>query len=904
MKRNPSWWSRLTAPQAANPDEARREYMTKVVLFMMGVTLLPFTVLIGLGWLRGLFDFLSIVIMLTISGTVVMAWGLAQAGHWRWGSYIPPALFWGLGVYLNSQAGLWTTGNFYIIAILLTAMLHGIRSQWYVMALCIGMYLFFAWGPTSNEPLDVRASSSLTMTGVLIGVALLQWFSTRLLQQALTQSRAYAAELEQYHRHLEQMVSERTAALALVNRELEQARAELEQRVQERTASLAAANEQLEEEIRERRRAEIALRERESLLLTTIESLPFDFFALDATGHYILQNPINRRHNGDLLGRSTAEAPVDPAIRSLWQQNDQRALAGETISGEVSYAFDGEARFYHSIVSPVRDGERILGIIGVNIDITERKKAEAALRESEERLRTLINAMPDIVCFKDGQGRWLEANDFDLQLFQLTGVNYKGKTDCELAEFSPFYREAFLTCEATDELAWQAGGPSRGDEIIPRPDGPDWVFDLIKVPMFYPDGRRKGLVVIGRDITERKRAEEAMQASAEKIRSLQQLLQSISDSMPSALIVADPEERILLWNPAAERLTGVTATQGQPLWETSPLLLPYRRLYEQAVHSGERVHRRREMLPAPQGTVYHDVDIFPLRGVTVEGVALRLDDVTQQVQLEEMMLQSAKLASLGGLAAGVAHEINNPLAIIMQSAQLLQRAFDVAQVGTRARLQTYRLDPEALGDYLQDRHLQEYLAGIRSAGARAARIVADLLSFSRKADATIATYDLNALLEQTLNLATADYDLKKEYDFRDLQIIYQLTPDLPPLVGDGSQIQQVILNLVRNAAQAMAEKKGQPGYQPRLIVRTLRQGEWLRLEIEDNGPGVPPAIRERLFEPFFTTKKVGEGTGLGLWLCWAIVVERHQGHIWAEPVATEGTCFIVELPPQPPSSQG
>ena len=127
--------------------------------------------------------------------------------------------------------------------------------------------------------------------------------------------------------------------------------------------------------------------------------------------------------------------------------------------------------------------------------------ATQALADSEARLRHLINAMPDIVCFKDGQGRWLVANEFDLDLFQLTGVDYRGKTDAELAPFSPFYREAFLACMESDEVAWAHGGPSRATEVIPRPDGTERAFDVIKVPTFHENGSRKGLVVIGRDIT-------------------------------------------------------------------------------------------------------------------------------------------------------------------------------------------------------------------------------------------------------------------------------------------------------------------------------------------------------------------------------------------------------------------
>ena len=141
-------------------------------------------------------------------------------------------------------------------------------------------------------------------------------------------------------------------------------------------------------------------------------------------------------------------------------------------------------------------------------DVTQHKHAADALAESEDRLRTLINAMPDIVCFKDGDGRWLEANAFDLRLFELEGVAYRGLKDSELAAQSPWYRESFLACEVSDEQAWRTGTVSRGDEVIRRSDGTELIFDVIKVPTYDAQGRRKGLVVVGRDITARKKAEE------------------------------------------------------------------------------------------------------------------------------------------------------------------------------------------------------------------------------------------------------------------------------------------------------------------------------------------------------------------------------------------------------------
>jgi len=196
---------------------------------------------------------------------------------------------------------------------------------------------------------------------------------------------------------------------------------------------------------------------------------------------------------------AVADLPLARALQGQKTNNEERMIVRK----------DGTARWGLVSGTPIYNaqGDLIAGYL-IMTDITERKLAEQASRESEERLRTLINAMPDIVCFKDGEGRWLEANTFDLQLFQIEGVDYRGKKDSELAAFSEFYREAFLTCEATDEHAWQAGGISRGEETIPRPNQSPAVFDIIKVATFHPDGRRKGLVVVGRDITERKHAEE------------------------------------------------------------------------------------------------------------------------------------------------------------------------------------------------------------------------------------------------------------------------------------------------------------------------------------------------------------------------------------------------------------
>jgi polar amino acid transport system substrate-binding protein len=250
------------------------------------------------------------------------------------------------------------------------------------------------------------------------------------------------------------------------------------------------------------------------------------------------------------------------------------------------------------------------------------------------------------------------------------------------------------------------------------------------------------------------------------------------------------------------------------------------------------------------------------------------------------------------LAAGVAHEINNPLGAIMQGVQMIEIALDLQHPTTLVRMQEMGVDPESLGSYLASRGLFDYLDGVRQAGTRAAKIVNDLLGFSRRSESVFAPYDLNGLLRRTLDLAATDYDLKKRYDFRNMDLMWELDPDVPQVTCDGPQIQQVVLNLVRNAAQAMSSgaAAGETDDRPRLILRSGSDARRVRFEVEDNGPGIPEEVRSRLFEPFFTTKEVGEGTGLGLWLCWSIVVDRHGGRIWSEPGAESGTRFVVELP--------
>ena len=183
-------------------------------------------------------------------------------------------------------------------------------------------------------------------------------------------------------------------------------------------------------------------------------------------------------------------------------------------------------------------------------EIGERNQAEDLMHQSEEQLRTLINSMTDLVCFKDGLGRWLVANEYDLNLFGLTNINYEGKKDSELAQYSSFYREAFMACEDSDEIAWQRGIPTRSDETIPLPDGTSLIFDIVKVPSFDADGKRKGLVVVGRDITDRKLAESQLRK-----------LSHIVEQSPNSIMLTNINGIIEYVNPALCSHSGYSSNE-------------------------------------------------------------------------------------------------------------------------------------------------------------------------------------------------------------------------------------------------------------------------------------------------------------------------------------------------------
>lgn len=268
-----------------------------------------------------------------------------------------------------------------------------------------------------------------------------------------------------------------------------------------------------------------------------------------------------------------------------------------------------------------------------------------------------------------------------------------------------------------------------------------------------------------------------------------------------------------------------------------------------------------------------------------------------------MMIQSEKMVSVGGIAAGIAHEINNPLGIIVQTAQnLVQRTRPDFQKNIEVA-ESIGLDMALLERYMQARKILSFVQDMQAAALRAADIIRHMLDFSRRSESRRASCAVPAIVDRAVALAQNDYDLKKSFDFKRIRIVKEYAPDLAGAECTETELEQVFLNLLRNAAQAMSMDDS-VSVDPMIVIRLSNVASGVRCEFEDNGPGMTAEVRRRVFEPFYTTKPPGIGTGLGLSVSYFIVTRGHGGKMWVESAPGAGTRFIIELPGNGLRSEG
>jgi len=268
------------------------------------------------------------------------------------------------------------------------------------------------------------------------------------------------------------------------------------------------------------------------------------------------------------------------------------------------------------------------------------------------------------------------------------------------------------------------------------------------------------------------------------------------------------------------------------------------------------------------------------------------NEINERIKMEEVIIQSEKMMSVGGLAAGMAHEINNPLGAMVQNTQNIVRRLSPTLPANQKTALACNTDMDTITQYITSRQIYSLLGEIRASGAQASAIVTRMLNFSRRSNAQMDRIDMVQLMEKTIALAAHDYNLKKKYDFRNISIKRDFEKDLPMVVCDPTEIQQVFFNLLKNAAQAMMSHT----VKPCIIITISKNNDQILIVIEDNGPGIKESLKNRIFEPFFTTKPVGTGTGLGLSVSYFIITNHHKGNISVDVSNRDGGKFIIRLP--------
>jgi PAS domain S-box-containing protein len=630
-----------------------------------------------------------------------------------------------------------------------------------------------------------------------------------------------------------------------------------------------------------------ALHESEERHRVTLQTAMDGFFRADMQGRILEVNETYCRMSGyseqELLTMNIADVEALHTAKMIAANIRRFAEEGPNRFESVHRRKDGSL-FDVEISAQYRPSAAGQTVVFVR-DITERKRGEQALRSSEAYLAEAERlSHTGSWAFDVPNNKYVYLSEECFRIFELDGQEGLPNREEVSRRIHP---EDWERVSGDFEKLLREKVETSSEFRITLPSGTVKHVLAIRHPVLNSAGDVVRIVGTVIDITEHKRAEEALRLAGV-------YLSSIIDSMPSMLIGMDNARTVTQWNRQAEAFTGIPAGEaiGKPIADLLPDFAPWimslgTDMDEQRPSSMENL-----LIEKEGDRRFYDLMLYPLLD-HAEGAVLRIEDVTERVRIQELMVQTEKMMSIGGLAAGMAHEINNPLGIISQAAQNIERRISLELPANRKVAEELGLNLEGIRAYFDKRQISAAIASIRTASSRAAKIVANMLQFSRRAGTTKEFTSLAQIVDQALELASSDYDLKKKYDFRSIEIIkdYQDTPKVPIV---SLEIEQVILNLLKNAAQAMIANP--PGRRPGITFRLRCEDRYAVLEVEDNGPGMTEDIRRRVFEPFFTTKEPGVGTGLGLSVSYMIVTQNHKGLMEVQSTPGRGTVFKLKLP--------
>ena len=536
-------------------------------------------------------------------------------------------------------------------------------------------------------------------------------------------------------------------------------------------------------------------------------------------------------------------APVRPeSDASLSHFLEKRHWAGVV---EIRLNNSARACYFNCVINAIVKNEEVTGASVLARDITEE-------REKERRFTELFETLQEGVYFCAPDGKLLDVNPAVVHM-----LGYATKE--ELLALSP--EQLNLHSDQAPALRQGAGdaGQSRTREVtLRRKDGSAAICLDSSRTVWGSDGRvlrYQGTLV---DVTETRSMER-------QLRQQEEFRRHLLESFPDLILVFDLEERYTFINLRIRDLLGFAPEQflGKKLDEvegTSPELATlYREVGtgQKSLASGEYSARHADgSWRTMRGTASA---LFDAAGKPA-GVVISVRDITLEKKLEQQIIQSERLAAMGQMIGGFAHELNNPLTAILGNADLLQeREID----GTTRKL----------------------LETVHQQARRATEIVQNLMYFARPPAPGRSPVNLSELIERTLHLQA--YPLRKS----NVTVDFLPEPSLPAVLADPNQLMQVFLNLLLNAEQAIRESGGKGS----IRIRVGRRPDAVWVTFQDDGPGISPEVLPHIFDPFFTTKRPGRGTGLGLSIC-KTVLREHEGNIEASPAPGGGAVFTVTLP--------